>query len=106
MAGREIDWPGKSGKKYHYWIYDLGTKHDPVPANYVFTKETEQGTFRPIYIGQTSDISERFDNHHKWLCIVKNGATHVCTHKSSVDEKARLAEEGDLIKNYNPVCND
>ncbi|MBI2328261.1 MAG: hypothetical protein HYU85_01195 [Chloroflexi bacterium] len=64
MAGREIDWPGKSGKKYHYWIYDLGTKHDPVPANYVFTKETEQGTFRPIkgikgigYHNETSQLN-------------------------------------------------
>ena len=103
---RTIEWVGQSGTKYKYWIYDLDTKHDPVPANYVFAKETEKGKFRPIYIGQTNDISERFDCHHKWPCIVKNGATHICAHKSSEDERERLAEESDLIKNYNPVCND
>ena len=76
-----------------------------MPANYVFAKETSPNKFRPIYIGQTSDISERFENHHKWSCITRNGATHICTHKSSANETERLAEESDLIKNYNPVCN-
>ncbi len=39
-------------------------------------------------------------------CIKRNGATHLCTHKSSTDREVRRAEEADLIANYNPVCND
>ena len=104
-----IIWKGKSGTEYKYWLYDLGDTHDAVPANYIFIKETK-GTkanyFTPIYIGETEDISERFDSHHKMPCIQRNGATHLCTHKSDADKKVRCAEESDLINNYNPTCND
>lgn len=102
-----ILWKGDSGKEYKYWIYDLeDTTHDAVPANYIFAKKTKPSFYAPIYIGETEDISERFDNHHKMPCIFKNGATHLCTHTSSTEKKVRCAEEADLISNYNPVCND
>ena len=39
-------------------------------ANYLFARKTEKGTFTPIYAGETGDISERFDNHHKMPCII------------------------------------
>lgn len=106
MAEQTINWLGQSGEKYLYHIYDLGTQMDAVPANYIFARQTEAGRYVPIYIGQTADISERFDNHHKMPCIRKNGATHICTHKSSTNEKERKAEEADLIAYWSPVCND
>jgi len=107
MASRTITWEGTSGKTYKYWIYDIGYDNfDAVPANYIFTKETEPQTHRPIYIGETEDISERFDNHHKIDCIKKNGATHIHAHKSSTSKETRCAEESDLIKKWAPVCND
>ena len=97
---------GDSGKEYKYWIYDLDASHSAVPANYVFVKETKTNFYAPIYIGETEDISVRFDSHHKMSCILKNGATHLCTHKSSDEKEVRCAEESDLISNYDPVCND
>ena len=99
-----VYWIGQSGEKYNYWIYKIGYALASSPGNYVFACKTESNTFKPIYIGQTGDLSERFDNHHKMPCITRNGATHICAHKKS-DEAARLAEEDDLIQNYNPVCN-
>ena len=88
-----------------YWIYTIGTTFtDKKGANYVFAKETTKGTFRPIYVGETGDLSERFDNHHKMPCIKENGATHIHV-RINTDESSRLVEESDLIKNYNPVCN-
>ena len=101
-----IIFKGKSSTEYKYWIYDLGDTHDAVSANYIFVKETQPNSFRPIYVGETEDISERFDNHHKMPCIKRNGATHLCAHKSSTDKKVRCEEEADLVANYNPVCND
>ena len=101
-----IIWKGKSGEECKYWIYKLDDTHDAVPANYIFAKETSENYYVPIYIGETEDISVRFDNHHKMPCIRKNGATHLHTHKSSEDKKVRCAEEADLIANYNPICND
>ena len=96
---------GESGTKYKYWIDEIGTGFKPSSANYVFVKETSEGTFRPIYIGQTGDISERFDNHHKMPCIERNGATHICTHNRSKNEDGRRSEVADLIAYYKPICN-
>ncbi len=60
---------------------------------------------RAIYIGETGDLSDRFDNHHRMPCIKREGATHICAHKSSDNESIRKAEEDDVIANYNPICN-
>ena len=99
-----IDWPGKSRKAYRYWVHKIGTPMQAKGGNYIFAKETEPGRFHPIYIEQTGDLDLRFDQHHKASCITRAGATHIHTHLNS-DEKSRLAEEADLIDNWNPKCN-
>jgi len=101
-----ITWTGASGKGYTYFIYPIGTEFNAVPGNYIFAKETTPHTYAPIYIGQTGNLSERFDNHHKMPCIKRNGATHIHAHTSSEKEEVRLAEETDLIRKWNPPCND
>ena len=106
MAEETIKWIGQSGKEYTYWVYIIGTTFNKCPANYIFAKRTQPDKLLAIYIGETEDISERFDSHHKMPCIRQNGATHICVHKSSGDKKLRCAEESDLIANYHPVCND
>ena len=105
MAGQTIKWVGQLGEEYTYWAYEIGTTFSKAPANYIFAKATKPETLLAIYIGETEDISERFDYHHKIDCIRRNGATHICTHKSSDDKKVRYEEESDLIANYHPVCN-
>jgi len=101
-----ILWPGKSGTEYKYWIYTISTIFtDKKGANYIFAKETTKGSYRPIYIGQTGDLSERFDNHHKMPCIKRNEATHIHVHINN-NEANRLKEESDLMQKWNPVCND
>jgi len=100
----EVVWTGISGKKYTYWLYKIGTTFNATPGNYIFCKQTEK-TLTAVYIGQTGDLSERFDYHHKMPCIKRNEATHICVHKSSKDEDVRKTEENDLIVNYNPICN-
>ena len=99
-----ILWQGKSGTKYKYWIYPIGHSLKAEAGNYIFTKETQPGSWRPIYIGQTENLDERFDDHHKAGCIRSNGATHIHVHLNS-SKPARLAEERDLILRWNPVCN-
>lgn len=101
----KITWMGKSGKGYTYWLYKIDTNFDAVPANYIFCKETAENKVQAIYIGETGDLSERFDNHHRMPCIKREGATGICTHKSSGDGDVRRSEESDLIANYNPTCN-
>ena len=104
--GETINWEGKSGKKYRYWIHPIGASFEKVPGNYVFAKKTTPNIYTPIYIGETGDLSERFDNHHKMPCIEKNGATHITEHTSSTSTTVRRAEELDLKHFFYPVCND
>jgi hypothetical protein len=101
-----IIWRGKSGKEYKYWIFPIskmsGFKDEP--GNYIFAKLTDRGYYA-IYVGQTGDLSERFDDHHKMPCIKRNGATHIHAHTSSPNEDTRLREEEDIIAEWNPPCN-
>jgi hypothetical protein len=99
-----INWPGKSGTNYKYWIYPLGASLKAEGGNYIFAKEVRPGEWSPLYIGQTGDLNERFDNHHKADCIKKNGATHIHAHLNGNDD-TRLAEEADLIARWDPSCN-
>ena len=98
-------WTGKSGRDYTHWVYPypLGQTFDPVPGNYVFARVVE-GKWSAVYIGQTADLSGRFNDHHKMQCILTR-ATHIHAHGNDGGEQARRDEEEDLIANYNPPCN-
>ena len=102
---KTIDWAGQSGRQYRYYIYPIGTTFKAVPGNYIFTRETSPGRHRPIYIGETEDLSERFENHHKMPCIRREGATHIHVHQTDGGAAVRRQEEGDLIGKWNPSCN-
>ena len=106
MAERTIDWSGKSGETYRYWIYDIGETFKELPGNYIFAKETKPNIFSPIYIGETENLKERLvSSHEKMPCIERNGVTHICTHTSDQNEATRRAEESDLIELWQPICN-
>ena len=100
------DWTGRSGKVYTYNIYPFGTNFEAAPGNYIFAKHLTSTSYSAIYIGETQDFSERFDNHHKIYCITQNGATHIHVHVNTAGEAARLDEEKDLKLAYMPPCND
>ncbi len=100
-----IDWQGYSGQTYRYWIFQIGTISDEKPGNYIYAKETSQGHWTALYIGQTNNLSERLAEHEKEECSLNNGATHIHAHEND-SEEARLSEERDLIEAYNPVCNE
>ena len=104
-ATRTIRWSGLSGRQYEYRIYPLGANFKAVPGSYIFAKETSQGRHRPIYIGETEDLSERFDNHHKMPCIRLQGATHIHVHQNDGGVAARRMEEDDLVNKWSPSCN-
>lgn len=99
---------GKSGTKYSFQIYDWDTSFKPLPGVYAITKAIANGqggaTHSVIYIGQTGDLSERFDDHHKADCFRRHGANRTCVMVES-GEQRRLAIEQDLIAAYNPPCN-
>ena len=100
-----INWTGKSGRKFRYWVFPIETKFQKEPVNFVFARELRKGYFKPIYVGETEDLTTHFDDHPKSPCLRRNEATHINVHKGSTSDRLRRAEEKDLINNYNPVCN-
>ena len=56
-------------------------------------------------MGQTKDLSERFDNHHQQECIDKHKATHIHVRVKQGGVRARRAEERDIRQRYDPPCN-
>lgn len=95
---------GVSGRSYDFDVYPWGTSFKPVGAVYTVLKKN--GTnFSILYIGQTGDLSERFNNHHKRPRFDRNGKTHIGIHLESAESR-RFDIETDLVRNYSPVCND
>ena len=99
-----IEWTGKSGTKYKYWIYDIKTTFTEGPGNYMFAKKSPEGHY-PIYIGETNDLSTRLPSHEKRESAISNGATHVHIHGNTNGQQARRVEEADLVDRWHPVCN-
>lgn len=100
-----IIWAGKSGREYKYWINPLSEidTFKAEPGNYIFARSSPDGWYA-VYVGETEDLSERFDGHHKMPCIERS-ATHIHAHTSSRDASVRRAEEADIIARWNPSCN-
>lgn len=101
-----IDWPGQSGQTYRYWFMQRtanGIKAEG--GNYMFLRQLPNGRYLPVYIGQADNLQQRVPNHDRWDEAVKAGATHVVGHTTPGGERARLAEERDLIQHWGPVLN-
>lgn len=100
---------GASRKKYDFNVYPIGTTFARVAAVYAVTNRTRQpdGGYRHkvIYIGQTGNLPERFDDHHKAACFQRHSANCICVHRDG-NERSRRVKESDLIKGYDPPCND
>jgi hypothetical protein len=104
-TARTIVWPGLSGIQYQYWIYPISDfLFKAEPGNYIFAREQPDGHVA-IYAGETCNLSERFDNHHKLRCILRHGATHIHAHVSAYDDEVRRYEEADIIARWQPLCN-
>jgi hypothetical protein len=99
------NWPGKSGKTYTHYIYPIGSEFAEKAGNYVFCKKNAAGKWAPQYFGQSKNLNNRLANHEKEVCAIARGATHIHAHLNPV-ESDRLAEEKDLIQNFNPACNE
>lgn len=100
----EITLKGLSGNAYAFKVYPWGTSFNSIGAVYTALKRNASN-YTILYIGQTEDLSKRFDDHHKQLCFDRNGKTHIGVHVEA-SEARRFAKETDLIRNYSTTCND
>ncbi len=100
-----VNWPGQSGKEYPYEIFPIDASFRPLPANYIYAKQSEDGNWVPLFIAQTRDIKQRLEGHEKLQEAMEQGATHIHVHLSTTGQAARCTEEQDLIHLWQPVCN-
>jgi len=102
----EVNVTGASGRSYQFDVYPWGQSFNPVGGVYlVLKKNWQQSSYNIIYVGQTGDLDERFNDQHKQYCFDRQGKTHIGVHGES-GEQARLNIERDLIDQYQPICND
>ena len=102
------DFMGKSGTTYQFEVHAWGSEFEAAGGVYAITKRAVtngKGSHIFIYFGQTGDLSERFEDHAKASCFIKNGVNCICVHFES-DEKTRLAIESDFLEGYGTPCND
>jgi hypothetical protein len=99
---------GKSGTQYEFEVYPLDSTWNEVAAVYTVTKRTVskegKGTHDYIYVGQTENLKERHDNHHKVDCFKRHAANCLCTHQVQ-SEQRRLAVEADILAGHTWPCN-
>lgn len=103
-----ISFEGASGKTYEFNVYPWDTSFKAIGAVYVVTRrEKREDTWwhTRIYIGQTGDLSERFDNHHKAECFEENNRNCICVHREDVEAKREEIEK-DLLDNLSTKCQD
>lgn len=95
---------GASGTQYEFEVYPWGTSFKPLGGVYLVLRKQLTGKYDLLYIGQTGDLSERFDNHHQAPCFNRNGKTHIAVRLES-SEPRRLNIETDLIQGNRTNCN-
>lgn len=98
---------GQSGKMHEFNVYPLNTYFKAIGAVYAITirKVTgKEGRHEILYVGQTTDLSERFDDHHKQDCFDRHRANCICIHAEG-HAQTRLAIEKDLCNYHAPICN-
>jgi hypothetical protein len=103
----DVTFTGASRTLYEFTAYSLDTIFKAIGAVYIFTKRTvhdDRGSHERLYIGQTSDLSERFENHEKWPCISEYSVNCICVHPES-NEQTRINIETDLRNNNDIPCN-
>jgi hypothetical protein len=101
-----MTWTGQSGKGYRYEIYTMDTEFRALPGNYIYAQQSEEGSWLPIYVGQTRDMHQRLEGQERLASAIEYGATHIHMHYDTVGQAARCTEERDLIVHWQPPCND
>ncbi len=105
-----VRFTGESGQIYTFTAFSWDTNfEEDFGAVYFVTERSQKSdggySHKRIYVGETGDLSSRFDSHHKQSCFDREGANCICVYEEQ-DEDERPLIEQDLLAKYNPPCND
>ena len=114
-TGKRLTLNGISGNQYIFDLYtfdsfsELNNAFLARAAVYLFTRRrvTNEGfTHDLVYLGETGDLSTRFDSHHKEQCISSHFANCIGIHGVSSSDKDRKSIEADILAAYDFPCNE
>ncbi len=108
LTEKQYDVKGHSGRSYAFNIYAVGTYFTAVGGVYIFTKGTEVNdgyTHENIYIGEISNLSQRFEDHYMMQKVLDNGGNCVCI-LPVLSKEERQDIVADLLKANKTPCND
>ncbi len=113
-TGKRLTLNGISGKQYLFDLFsfedfsELKSSFRAMPAVYVFTRRrmvTNGCTHDLVYLGETENLSQRFDAHHKEQCITAHFANCIGVH-GLAPEEVGMDIEKDILSAYDFPCND
>ncbi len=93
-------WAGQSGEIYTYEIHDWPTRLSPGPGNYIFTCSEGPDTWRPLLIGESTDLSAL--SVHERLRSGRHAVTHVHVRLNFNPVAVRRREVSDLAARWAP----
>jgi hypothetical protein len=101
---------GKSGTKYTFGMYAYPGSWNSVACVYIITKREVKtdgkGYHTHIYVGETEDLADRHDDHHKSDCFEKHGGNCIGILMEKGGQR-RLDIETDIRNNGDKwPCND
>jgi hypothetical protein len=101
---------GVSGAEYLFDVYEADSNWNyAVECVYYIShryQKADRGwSHTTIYIGETEDLRERLEDHHKQSCFDRHNYNAVSVHQDRSSVR-RLEIETDLIEALSPPCND
>lgn len=103
-----VTWTGKSGQKYEFETYPVGTQFYKVSGVYIACKRLISGSYEALYVGEAQSLYDRLNAgaaHHDGLkCAARRSMTDIGAFVVSGDPQ-RMRVETDLRHSLNPPCN-
>ena len=100
---------GESGETYRFTVYPLRTRIRKIAGLYIIANRSHDDSSKylheALFVGQTEDLSQSFEKHHKAREFERLGANCICLHADKSQE-SRIEKKRDLIANLRPVCDD
>ena len=104
----QLEWTDQNGNDYKFWLHPVGENYKASSGVYIFAK-LGSDTWEPIYIGECESFKERLtdnlEQHHRFDCILKEGATHLFSMIVDGGLAKREGIETNLRQSFQTPCN-
>lgn len=100
----DYSWKARSGAVVNFKAYTFNTQWNDVSGLYIYFK-VENGTRRPVYIGQAGSFRDRLSNHERHDDAVRAGAAGILAAIVG-SQTDRDSFEKELIQQFQPELND